>query len=360
MENLVTDTIFHNTYKGKKILITGHTGFKGSWLALWLKMMGAEVNGLSLNPSTNPSHFDLLKPEIKSYIGDIRDGDFVKKTINACKPEIIFHLAAQPLVIESYKNPVYTYETNVIGMLNVFEACRASTSVKAIVCITTDKVYENNESEHGYKEIDRLGGHDMYSSSKTCTEILISSYRDTFFNLTEYTNKHNVLIASARAGNVVGGGDWADYRLIPDIVKAASKNEKVLIRSPFSVRPWQHVLEPLKGYLMLGEKLLSGATEFSGAWNFGPGNTENMNVQKVIELSEKIWDKIKFDIVPNEFHETKNLALDSSKANKILGWKPVWDINTTFRRTINWYKDFYVNEKINTESDLIEYIKDCK
>jgi len=253
--------LFNGIYRNKTVLITGHTGFKGSWLSLWLKKLGAYVIGYSLKEYPNTKHFFELKLDVENIFADVRDRDTLKKAIITYKPDIIFHLAAQSLVRESYRDPIATYETNVIGTLNLLEAVRNCEAVKAIVNVTTDKVYENKKQDSGYKETDNLGGFDPYSSSKACSEILTSSYRDSFFN----NNKHKILIASARAGNVIGGGDWANDRLIPDITRAVIKKEKVKIRNPASVRPWQHVLEPLSGYLLLGQKLLEGKKTFASA-----------------------------------------------------------------------------------------------
>ena len=354
--------MFNNIYKGKKVLITGHTGFKGSWLALWLKQLGAEVLGYSLKPPTNPNHFELLDLNIISIIGDIRDREKLFSVFEDFKPDIVFHLAAQPLVRYSYKHPLETLETNIIGTANVFEACKRTNSVKAIVNITSDKCYENKEWVWGYRENDPMGGYDPYSASKGCAELITSSYRNSFFNSKEYGKTHNILLASARAGNVIGGGDWSQDRLIPDIVKAASKGETVFIRSPDAIRPWQHVLEPLSGYLFLGQKLLEGKKEFADGWNFGPDDENIVPVKEIVKLSKEYWEDIKYSINPQlaDLHEAKLLKLDCSKAKFLLNWKPVWDINTTLSKTINWYKDFYQNGKVNTYKDLEEYIQDAQ
>jgi len=283
--------MFNNIYKNKKVLITGHTGFKGSWLALWLKELGAEVIGYALKPPTTPSHYELLTQQptdnlnIISIEGDIRNYIKLNEIFQSYKPEIVFHLAAQPLVRYSYINPVETFETNVMGTINVFEACRNCESVRAIVNITSDKCYENKEWVWGYRESDPMGGYDPYSASKGCAELVTSAYRNSFFTpsypLTD--SPPRVLLASARAGNVIGGGDWADDRLIPDIMRATAKNESVIIRNPKATRPWQHVLEPLSGYLLLGQKLLEGRKEFAGGWNFGPDDESNITVENLIE-----------------------------------------------------------------------------
>lgn len=352
--------MFGGIYKGKKVLVTGHTGFKGSWLALWLKELGAEVIGYALQPPTNPNHFDLLKLEVVSIIGDIRDAKRLNEAIQNYKPEKVFHLAAQPLVSYSYKNPVETFETNVMGTTNVFEACRQTEYVRTIVNITSDKCYENRKWAWGYRENDPMGGYDPYSASKGCAEIVTSAYRNSFFNLNEYGKSHNVLLASVRAGNVIGGGDWAEDRLTPDIVKAASNNEKVIIRNPKSIRPWQHVLEPLSGYLLLGQKLLEGNKELAEGWNFGPDDS-NICVKDVVSLIKSEWDKVDYEISNNSDkpHEAVLLKLNCLKAHLKLGWKPVWDIKKTIAMTTKWYKEFYENGKIFSLDDLREYVEDA-
>lgn len=363
MENMERlNNLFNNIYSGKKVLITGHTGFKGSWLSLWLKMMGADVYGYSLAPITEKNHISLLNLDIKEEIADIRDLEKLSSYISKVKPDIVFHLAAQALVRESYSNPVETYSTNVMGTLNVFEACRNTDSVKAIVNVTSDKCYENKEWIWGYRENDSMGGYDPYSSSKGMSELLTSSYRNSFFNTKEFGNKHNTLLGSGRAGNVIGGGDWAKDRLIPDIVKATSLNESVIIRNPLATRPWQHVLEPLSGYLMLGWKLLEGNKEFAEGWNFGPDLNSNLSVGEISELAKKVWNDIGIEISKDtsEHHEANLLMLDCSKANKYLKWTPVWGIDSTIQKTINWYKEFYLNNYINTLEDITEFVNDAR
>ncbi|MBE3022571.1 CDP-glucose 4,6-dehydratase [Campylobacter sp. 7477a] len=354
--------MFNNIYYGKTVFITGHTGFKGSWLSYWLMKMGANVVGYSNEIPTKPSHFELLNLDMKSFFADIRDIDKLNVAIKESKPDIVFHLAAQPLVRLSYKNPIETYETNVIGTLKVFEACRTN-GVKAIVNITSDKCYENKEWVWGYRENDPMGGYDPYSSSKGCAEIITSSYRNSFFNLDKYNISHQTLLASARAGNVIGGGDWADDRLICDVARAASKNEAVLIRNQKATRPWQHVLEPLSGYLLLGQKLLEGRKEFADGWNFGPREEGNYNVGEVLIELKKHWDKVEFKFETNSKnpHEANLLKLDCSKANIKLGWRPTWDSKIAFKKTISWYKSYYENSaEVLTKSDLESYIKDAR
>lgn len=356
MEDMGLDNLFNNVYKDKVCLITGHTGFKGSWLAYWLTKMGAKVVGYSLHPQTSPSHFELLQNSYVSIIGDIRDGKKLLGVFEEYQPEIVFHLAAQALVKYSYDNPVETFETNVTGTVNVFEACRQTKSVKAIVNVTSDKCYENKEWIWGYRENDPMGGHDPYSASKGCAELVTSSYQKSFFN------KGDKLLASGRAGNVIGGGDWALDRLIPDIVKSASEGSAVKIRNPYATRPWQHVLEPLSGYLMLGWKLYEGDKSYAEGWNFGPELENNVTVEEIIQKVEKYWDKIQYKINQNsdDHHEANLLMLDCSKANKIMKWSPIWDLETTINKTINWYKEFYENQELNTERDISDYVNMAK
>jgi CDP-glucose 4,6-dehydratase len=348
--------LFNSVYNNKTVLVTGDTGFKGSWLTYWLVQMGANVIGYSIDEGTKPSHYKLLTQDYKSYRGNISDLKRLKKIIKKHKPQIIFHLAAQSLVRESYHNPVETYATNVLGTLNVLEAARASGHVKAIVNVTTDKVYENLEISRAYKESDTLGGYDMYSSSKACVEILSSSYKRAFLG-----NK-NLLLATARAGNVIGGGDWGQDRLIPDIVKATSKSKKTLIRNPKSIRPWQHVLEPLSGYLLLGQKLLEGKSALAEAWNFGPDKDQCLTVNAVLALLKKEWTDIDIKYSPENktnLHEAGILILDHSKATKELKWQPVWKMNKTIAKTAGWYKTYYNSGKSLTASDLKDYIEDA-
>lgn len=360
--NKTMDKLFNNIYKGKKILITGHTGFKGSWLSLWLSKLGAQVIGYSVDIPSQPSHFELLNLDMVSVIDNILNKEKILETIEAYKPNIVFHMAAQPLVRESYINPVKTMETNIIGTVNLLESCRKTKQVKAIINITSDKCYKNKEWFWGYKETDPMGGDDPYSASKGCSELAANAYRNSFFNPNEYGKSHSTLLASVRAGNVIGGGDWAKDRLIPDIMKAARKNEEVIIRSPRAIRPWQHVLEPLSGYLQLGWKLLEGRKEFADDWNFGPKDDSSISVKEIIEHSKKYWNKINYKVEenPNNPHEANLLKLDSSKARLKLRWKNIWDGHKTFEKTINWYKNYYENKRTLSEKDLNDYINDAK
>lgn len=355
-------SLFSGIYKNKTVLVTGHTGFKGSWLVYWLNQMGANIVGYSLEAPTTPNHIELLNLDIVSIIGDIRDLDKLNRTFEEYKPDIVFHLAAQPLVRLSYANPIETYETNVMGTLKVFEACRKA-NVKAIVNITSDKAYANKEWIWGYRENDPMGGYDPYSSSKGCADLLANSYRNSYFNINDYKKTHNTLLASCRAGNVIGGGDWAKDRLITDIMVSVSQNKKVSIRNPYATRPWQHVLEPLSGYLNIGQKLLEGKVDFSDAWNFGPSDEGSINVEQVVKNVKKHWNTIDYEINkdPNQLHEANLLKLDCSKAHILLKWKDVWNSDTTFEKTVKWYKSYYEENKlILTQNDLESYIKDAK
>ncbi len=357
LESLVINKLFNGVYKNKTVLVTGHTGFKGSWLAYWLSRLEANVIGYALEAPTSPNHFGLLNMNITSVIGDIRDQEKLFSVFEQYNPDIVFHLAAQPLVRLSYENPLETYETNVIGTLKVLEACRRY-KVKSIVNITSDKAYENKEWVWGYREDDPMGGYDPYSSSKGCADILASSYRSSYFNPNSYKKTHNTILATCRAGNVIGGGDWARDRLMTDIATSAATNKILSIRSPDSTRPWQHVLEPLSGYLHLGQKIIEEKLEFGDAWNFGPTDDGSMSVSNVVKKVKKHWDRIEYEIKrdPNQPHEANLLKLDCSKAHIKLKWKDVWDSDTTFEKTIKWYKAFYEDNQILTEQDLEDYI----
>ncbi|MDQ3014268.1 MAG: CDP-glucose 4,6-dehydratase [bacterium] len=357
MENL-----FNGIYKNKKVLITGHTGFKGSWLTLWLTKLGANVIGYSKDIPTTPNHFELLNPEIISITGDVLDKEKILQVLSEHKPDIIFHMAAQPLVRKSYRDPVETFETNIIGTINVLEAARKVGTIEAIVNITSDKGYKNNEDGRAYSEDDPMGGNDPYSASKGAAELVSQSYRTSFFHHNKYGKDHSTLIANVRAGNVIGGGDWAEDRLIPDIIKAAERGETVIIRRPRAVRPWQHVLEPLSGYLLLGSHLLKGKKEYADDWNFGPGEDATITVGDVLKQAKKYWDTIAFEIQedPHAVHEATLLRLNTAKARTKLDWKSVWNADKTFQKTIEWYKNYYVHEKIVSEQDLQEYIEEMK
>jgi CDP-glucose 4,6-dehydratase len=329
-------------WKGRKVLVTGHTGFKGSWLSLWLHKLGARVFGFALPAPTSPSHFDLtgIGNSITSIIGDIRDLDLLYSVIAQHRPEIIFHLAAQSLVRESYKDPVATYATNVMGTVNLLEATRRADSTRAIVNITTDKCYENKEWVWKYREIDALGGYDPYSSSKACAELVTSSFRSSFFSKASSAQDWPAL-ASARAGNVIGGGDWAKDRLVPDVIAAFRKGRAATIRSPEAVRPWQHVLDVLHGYLILAQRLFGEGKTFSSPWNFGPDDHDIKPVSWIATHLADRWNRgAKW--VPDtktHAHEAKSLKLDSAKARSYLGWKPKLCLSEALEWTVTWYED---------------------
>jgi len=333
-------------WKGKRVLITGHTGFKGSWLSLWLKRKGANVVGYSLPPPTSPSLFELadVGAEMTSVKGDIRDLDHLQRTFSRYQPEIVFHMAAQSLVHYSYNHPVETYSTNVMGTVNVLETVRQVDDIRVAVIITSDKCYENKEWVWGYRESDPMGGHDPYSSSKGCAELLTSAYRNSYFPPQEYS-RHGVALASVRAGNVIGGGDWAADRLIPDIIKAFMENRSVLIRSPKAIRPWQHVLEPLSGYLCLAETLWTSGRDFSGGWNFGPNDEEARSVEWIAKYLHNLWGvAASWELASNgNPHETNYLKLDSSKARILLGWSPKLKLLTSLEWTVDWYRGYEQN-----------------
>jgi CDP-glucose 4,6-dehydratase len=335
--------IFDNFYKGKKILVTGHTGFKGSWLSIWLHELGAEVIGVSLDPFSESDNYVLskIKDKIVDLRGDIRDEKLMKNIFQKYKPEIVFHLAAQPLVRLSYDIPVDTYSTNVMGTIHIMEAMRCTESVKVGVMITTDKCYDNKEQVWGYRENEPMGGYDPYSSSKGATEIAISSWRRSFFNPSEY-EKHGKSIASVRAGNVIGGGDWALDRIIPDCVRALEKNQVIDIRSPKAIRPWQHVLEPLSGYMLLAMKIWKEPKKYCEGWNFGP---RIESIATVWDISSKVIQnygrgELRDLSDPNALHEAKLLMLEISKAKFELGWEPRLNIDETIALTIDWYKKY--------------------
>lgn len=332
--------MWKNTYKGKKVLVTGHSGFKGSWLTLWLKEMGADVCGYALPPNTTPSLFNAAHVEdgIVNIFGDILDADKLNKTFQDFQPEIVFHLAAQPLVRLSYAEPVLTYQTNVMGTLHVLEAARKTASVKAFVNVTTDKCYENKEVNRGYKEDEPMGGYDMYSSSKGCVEILSSSYRRSFL-------QNGYAMATARAGNVIGGGDWAADRLIPDCVRAIEAGQEIEIRNPVATRPWQHVLEPLSGYLLLGHLLYTQGSKYAEGFNLGPNADSVLTVAEVAQLAVKEYGRGSVKVHKrDDLHEANLLMLDIAKAAQVLGWTPTYTAQEAIAKTIAWYKHFYQGE----------------
>ncbi len=340
-------------YSGKKVLITGHTGFKGSWLTAWLQSLGAEVGGYALAAEPG-SHFELLKDsfkgKIQSHIGNINDQETLEKFFVQFKPDIIFHLAAQPLVRDSYVDPVGTYETNVIGSMKVYRAAlKAETPV--MVSITTDKVYENLEWIYGYRETDRLGGYDPYSSSKACMEIMTDSFRRSFLD------KGQMKLVTTRAGNVIGGGDFAKDRIVPDLMRSAQSGATISIRNPLSLRPWQHVLEPLRGYLQVGEELLSERKKLSPAYNFGPKVSEEINVGEVCKFTKSLWKDVSFHLgsLETQPHEAGLLRLDISLAQKELGWKPLLDFDGAMRLTVDWYRNYFEKKNVLTLQQIADY-----
>lgn len=334
--------MFSNFYKGKKVFITGHTGFKGSWLALWLLQLGAKIKGFALEPYTKNDHFVVtyLASQIESVIGDIRDLDKLKSAVNNYKPDIVFHLAAQPLVRRSYVDPVFTYSTNIIGTVNILEAIRNCSSVISFLNVTSDKCYENVEKIEGYKEHEAMGGYDPYSSSKGCSELVTSAYRRSFFN--GVNDGREVFIATARAGNVIGGGDWCQDRIMTDSINALANNKPIRLRNPDSTRPWQHVLEPLSGYLLLASQ---SDKKLVGGWNFGPDGIDNLSVRDVVKLVIKSWGSGVWEDIsdPNSPHEAGLLNLDITKSKNGLKWKPVLSVEESVDFTVGWYREFFEN-----------------
>jgi CDP-glucose 4,6-dehydratase len=360
MENMVRESF----WKNKRVLITGNTGFKGSWLSLWLYKLNAKVFGYALKPPTKPNLFEIcnLERKIISIFGDIRNLKKLRGIFNKYKPEIVFHMAAQSLVRYSYKEPVETYETNIMGTVNVFEACRYTPSVKVIVNITSDKCYENRNLTRGYRELDPMGGYDPYSSSKGCAEIITTAYLRSYFNPNNYKNRVKVL-ASVRAGNIIGGGDWGEDRLIPDCIKALLRKKPIVIRNPDAIRPWQFVLDPLYGYLLLAQRLYKDGSKFCGPWNFGPDNKNTKPVKWLVERIIKLWgDKASWIIDEGEHpHEENCLKLNSSKAKLKLGWYSHLDLNSALRKTVDWYKAYIkqVNMSEFTIAQIKGYGKKC-
>ena len=344
-----------NFWTGKRVFLTGHTGFKGGWLALWLSSMGSKVTGYALAPNTFPNFFQAtnLEGELeKSHIADIRDLETLQKAMADAKPDVVIHMAAQPLVRYSYTNPVETYATNVMGTVHLLESIRKVPSIRAAVIVTTDKCYENQEWVWGYRENEPMGGYDPYSNSKGCAELVTSAYRQSFFPVEHYS-KHRVAIASARAGNVIGGGDWSMDRLIPDAIKAFEANKTLLIRNPLATRPWQHVLEPLSGYLVLAQALFQEGVKFNGAWNFGPRDEDARSVQEVIDLLIDSWSlPAKWSQDASEQpHEAHLLKLDCSKANQLLKWRPQWSLEQAIEKICEWQIAFSKQSDMKTLSE---------
>jgi CDP-glucose 4,6-dehydratase len=359
MEVMVIENLFNKVYKNKKVLITGHTGFKGAWLSMWLQKMGAIVDGYSLNPK-KPNIFESIGLNGDDQRGNIQNKDKFRNVILNSKPDIIFHLAAQPIVKTSYSDPEETILTNTVGTMNLLEIIRKEKISTKVICITTDKVYHNYEWVYGYKESDPLGGHDTYSASKACAELIINSYQKSFFNP---KIQDDVLLASARAGNVIGGGDWGKFRIIPDIINAVINEKKLEIRSPDSVRPWQHVLEPLSGYLLLGKELLEGNKYASDKWNFGPNDDSIVTVKNLVKTVQKNWPNLNYIIDKDKLHdhEAKLLKLDCSKSKHFLKWSPVLNFNQSIKLTVDWYKNQNQNSDFNVKNqchyDLNYYVE---
>lgn len=353
MESLVNPK--PSFWRGRRVFITGHTGFKGSWLSIWLQEMGAVLKGHALEPSTDPSLFVQADVEarMESMIGDIRDYKTLYRSLSEFRPEVVFHLAAQPLVRDSYKIPRDTYETNVMGTVNLLDAVRHCNSVRSVVVVTTDKVYENREWHWGYRENDRVGGYDPYSSSKAAAELAVSAYRSSFFNPSTYGKEHDVAVATARAGNVIGGGDWATDRIVPDLMRAWISGNSVLIRNAHAIRPWQHVLEPLSGYVILAERLWN-SVEFAGQWNFGPLEADCITVGDLVSLFQKECKTLSVSTGTNQGpHEASFLKLDVSKAGALLGWKPRWGVHNAARYTASEYRALRNDMKSVALSDTI-------
>ncbi len=337
-------------WQGKRVFLTGHTGFKGSWLGAWLTSLGAHVTGFALAPNTNPSHYALLPKEYESFEGDIRDLEVLSSALRLAHPDIVLHLAAQSLVRASYVDPTGTYATNVMGTLHVIESIRQTPSVRAAVIVTSDKCYENRETMRPYVESDPMGGHDPYSSSKACAEILTSSMRRSFFS------DSPCLIASVRAGNVIGGGDWTEDALIPDCIRAWTSGEPVRIRSPRAIRPWQHVLDALAGYLQLTEALFAGQSAFAKGWNFGPTLDSAWPVEQIVGAVKARLPAFDFVIEPSKEHEANLLTLDSEQARRELGWRPLWGIETTLEKTLEWYAAHRDSGELLTDRQIREHM----
>ncbi len=343
--------MFGDVYRGRRVLITGHTGFKGSWLALWLQRLGAKVHGFALAPETVPNHWDLLGLQIADRRGDIRDASEVRQAIADADPEFVFHLAAQPLVRRSYRDPLETWSTNVMGTANLLEACRARDALRAVVVVTSDKCYANDGRDGSYAEDDRLGGHDPYSASKAAAEIATAGFRDAFF-----ASGRGTLIASGRAGNVIGGGDWAMDRLVPDAARAVAMKSELAVRYPDSVRPWQHVLDSLSGYLLLGARLADARREFAGAWNFGPDAGGDASVAGVLSRLQAHWPDLRWktEQAPAP-HEARLLRLDNGRARTLLRWQSVWALEEAVAETAHWYRRFLEKGEVSSAAQLSEF-----
>jgi CDP-glucose 4,6-dehydratase len=371
-------SLFGGVYRGRRVLVTGHTGFKGSWLALWLQQLGARVCGLALPAEGRPNHSRLLQLGLDEALVDLRDAALVRATLRRFEPDVVFHLAAQPLVRRGYREPAATFDVNVMGLVHLLDAVRATRSVRVVVNATTDKCYRNDEpnddgieaggdrrherdgAARAFSETDPLGGYDPYSASKACAELVSASYRAAFLSHDDGRG-HAVALATARAGNVVGGGDWGEDRLIPDLVRAATAQGETLIRQPAAVRPWQHVLEPLAGYLCLGQRLLADPAGAAEAWNFGPPAQAHCRVEQVIETFAAAWPAVRYAIDGAAHpHEAARLHLDCRKAEQRLHWRAVWDLPTTLRRSALWYRRQHEQGTLSSHDDLRHYVADAR
>lgn len=356
MENLVKDEF----WKGRRVFVTGHTGFKGGWLTLWLQRLGAEVAGYALPPPSAPTMFQVasIGETVESQYGDVRDLAALSKAIHKFEPEVIFHLAAQSLVGASYRDPIGTYATNVLGLVNLLEAVRKITSVRAVLIVTSDKCYENREWIWGYREDEALGGYDPYSSSKGCAELVVAAYRRSFFRPGK-AGDLGVAIATARAGNVVGGGDWAEDRLIPDFIRAMSAGEELRVRAPGSIRPWQHVLEPLSGYLSLARRLVEDGVAYAEAWNFGPHDRDSVSVSWIADHLVTLWGNNARWVVDGDshYHEATRLKLDISKATQRLQWAPRWSVGQALDMVVKWHRSHLAGENMRgvTQAQIAAY-----
>ena len=352
--------LFGGYYKDKVVFLTGHTGFQGTWLSLWLTLLGAKVIGYSLKPPTSPSLFNILnmKKIVTSKIGNINNRKNLSNKIFECKPDIVMHLAAQSLVVPSYQNPLETFSTNILGTANLLESIRDVSSIKSCLIMTSDKAYENKELNYAYTENNPMGGTDPYSASKGATELVVSSYKKSFFN-----EKNSPGIATIRAGNVIGGGDWANYRLIPDSIKSLISNQNIILRNPQSIRPWQHVLESLSGFLLVGSKLAKNSKKFSGPWNVGPSSKNILSVESVVKKIIYQWGSGKIIIKKNNLHEAKLLKLNSSKIFNLMKWKPTYSFDDGIEKTVDWYLTYYKNKKTIQNFTILQiedYVKQAQ
>ena len=350
--------LFNNIYENKRIFITGVTGFKGSWLALWLLKLGAIVKGYSLYPFNKECHFNLLNLgkflNFENEYGDIRYYKKLQKSIEDFQPDFVIHMSALALVKTAYFYPLYTIETNILGTSNILDIGRYIDSIKSMLIVTTDKVYKDDNRNYNYSENDALGGDDPYSASKACAEIVIDSYKKSYYN------EKDILVASARGGNVIGGGDWSDYRIVPDIIRAKISDEEIVLRNPNQIRPWQHILDCLRGYLLLGQKLLDGNKDFASSYNFGANNSDSISVEELVNKVDSYWP-LRYRISTEyQEKETEVLKLNSFKARSELNWRPIYDINKTLEETVEWYKEYYENKNVITDYQINKYVEELQ